>query len=154
MTRYEWDVRCADLELSRLERGFTQEDFLNFAGVVTLAHQTVVNDIHIETGSLRESAKLDFVESTHERWSAQISVGGASTGAKNPVKYALSEFFGRSPKYGGPPAHSYFQRIGWTPDEFGGNVGQGVPIEDDMMGPTTSFFDRGRRTPHPEAGGL
>jgi hypothetical protein len=154
MSEYDWDVRCADLELRRLQGGFTQEDWLHFAGIATLAHNTVVNDIHVETGSLRESTKLEFLESTHERWSAQISVGGASFGVKNPVRYAASEFFGYSTKYGGPPTHSYMKRIGWTPTEFGGNYSQGVPVEDDMIGPVTSFFSRGRRTPHPEAGGL
>lgn len=154
MTKYEWDTRCADLELSRLQSGFTQEDWLNFAAVATIAHNTVVNDIHVETGSLRESAKLDFTEATSQRWSAQIQAGGTSFGVKNPVRYALSEFFGRSPAHGGPPSHSYMKRIGWTPAEFGANFGQGVPIEDDMMRPTTEFFDRGHRTPHPEAGGL
>lgn len=151
--RYEWDTSCADLELGRLERGFTTEDLVAMAGIMAMAHQTVVNDIHVETGSLRESAKLDIEHSGSERFDAQISVGGASAGVKNPVAYAASEFFGTSPRHGGPPSHSFFKRIGWAPEEFGGST-QGVAIEDDMLAPVNAFFQRGVNTPHPERGGL
>lgn len=151
---YEWDVRCADVELSRLEGGFTGEDFVNFTRVAYLAYTTVVNDIHIETGSLKSSARLDLETMTPHVWSAEISVGGDSTGVKPIVRYAAAEFFGSSPRHGGPPSHSYFKRVGWTPDRFGGNFGSGVPIEDDLAGPASSFISRGRRTPHPERGGL
>jgi hypothetical protein len=150
---YEWDVRCADLELRRLQAGFTTDDLLHFAGVVARAHQSVVNDIHVETGSLRESAKFEIMRAGAREFDAEISVGGESGGVKNPVRYAASEFFGTSARHGGPPSHSFFKRVGWSPGEFG-DFSQGVPIEDDLIGPVTSYFSRGRNTPHPERGGL
>lgn len=150
---YEWDIRCADVELRRLQAGFTTDDLLHFAGRVAAAHQSVVNDIHVETGSLRESAKLEILHAGARLFDAEISVGGASAGIKNPVRYAASEFFGTSDVHGGPPSHSFFKRVGWSPEEFGG-FSQGVPIEDDMVGPVISYFQRGVNTPHPERGGL
>lgn len=164
MTDYEWDTRCADLELRRLQHGFTEYDHTNFAAVLMTAYARVSADVHVDTGRLRESGSAEVTRSAAHRWSGEISFGGAG------VRWAASEFFGTAPAHGGYPSHSYFRRVGWQPtprmggDEGGvpwsqqpiGNVssGQGVPIEDDMMGPVTSFISRGRRTPHPEAGGL
>lgn len=151
---FEWDIRCADVELARLEEGFTGYDFVNFTRVAYQAFNTVRNDIHVETGSLRDSARLNLGEATPERWSAEISVGGASAGVKPMVRYAASEFFGTSPRHGGPPSHSFYKKVGWSPASFGGNFSGGVPVEEDLVGPVSSFIERGRRTPHPEAGGL
>jgi len=149
MAKYEWDTSCADLELRRLGDGFEQRDFINFARVLAMGYVRAQADVHIETGSLRASMDMDVTTSTSDRWEGHISAGGTSSGEKNPVRYAASEFFGTYPKHGGAPNHSYFRRLGWNP--FGGAV-IGVPIEDDMLGPVTSFFSRGRNTPHPEAG--
>lgn len=136
MTKYEWDTRCADLELFRLEQGFTNYDHVNFARILLTGYTRVVKDIHIETGSLLSSSRVDPLESSPDRWSGEISVGGFSGGVNNPVRYAASEFFGTSPKHGGPPSHDYYRNL--------------RHIDDDFMGPVTSFFSRGRRTPHPE----
>lgn len=171
--KYEWDIRCADLELMRLENGFTQEDFMAFSSVLHLAFQTVQNTVHVMTGRLRESGSARVERSSSEDWVGQISFGGQG------VRYAASEFFGYSAKHGGYPSHAYFRRIGWQPmerafhpnDVAANTPGsspvrwnqapisntestEGAHIEDDMMGPVTSFFSRGRRTPHPEDGGL
>lgn len=137
---YEWDIRCADVELERLQDGFTTYDHLNFARVLLMGYTRAVADVHVETGSLRGSMRPDVTTSTDERWVGDISAGGASSGIKNPVRYAASEFFGNSPRYGGPPAHNYYRNL--------------EHIDDDMIGPVSSFISRGRRTPHPEAGGL
>lgn len=150
---YEWDVRCADLELHRLQDGFGTEDFLAMAGVVTAAYLLVQSDVHVVTDSLRQSGKLEISPSHDGDFEAEISFGGASGGVKNPVRYAASEFFGRSPKHGGPPSHTFFKEIGWTPPRFGSFSGA-APIEDDMVLPVEAFFDRGHSTPHPERGGL
>jgi hypothetical protein len=140
MSEYEWDVRCADLELARLERGFTGADHTAFARAFLTNFTRTVAAIHIETGSLLASSRADLLESSDSRWEAEMKYGGASAGVKNPVRYAVSELFGRSPKHGGPPSHDYLRST--------------RHIDDDFIGPVTSFFSRGRRTPHPERGGL
>lgn len=140
-TRYEWDVSCADLELRRLSDGFTGYDHVNFARVLAMGYARVQADVHIETGSLRGSIDMDVSSATGERWVGEIDAGGASVGVKNPVRYAASEYFGTSPRYGGPPSHNYFR-----------NVEQTMP--DDIQSVVASFVSRGRRTPHPERGGL
>jgi hypothetical protein len=162
-TGYEWDTRCANLELSRLQLGFTQYDFINFSRVLFMGFARAEADVHIETGRLAASGHAKINESTADRWSAEISFGGGQ------VKWAASEFFGYADAHGGYPSHQYFRKLGWLPNpRFGvdgngnvpwvqspmrdvpGGTGQGVPIDEDMLGPATSFFSRGRRTPHPE----
>lgn len=140
MTSYEWDTSCADLELRRLQDGFTGYDHANFSRVIIAAFTRTVKDVHIETGSLLASGRVEATDSTGDRWEGEISYGGRSAGVKNPVRYAASELFGTSPRHGGPPSHDYLRNV--------------EHIDDDMIGPLTSFFSRGRRTPHPEAGGL
>ena len=136
MTGYEWDTGCADLELARLQRGFTGADHASFARIFLTHYVRTVANIHIETGSLLSSARADLLHSDDEHWAAQMSYGGRSAGVKNPVRYAVSELFGTSPKHGGPPSHDYLRTT--------------AHVDDDFVGPVTSFFSRGRRTPHPE----
>lgn len=136
MSSYEWDTRCADMELARLERGFTTYDHMNFARVFLTNFTRTVQNIHIETGSLLSSSRADMVESSPVRWDAQMSFGGSSAGVNNPVRYAVSELFGTSPRHGGPPSHDYLRTT--------------AHIDDDFVGPVASFISRGRRTPHPE----
>lgn len=154
MTTYEWDAGCADLELARLERGFTGYDHVNFARVLTQGALRVEADIHVESGRLRSSAHSTVERSGSFEWEGDISVGDG-------LPYAASEFFGYSPKHGGYPSHAFMRRVGWQPtprfdgewsQQPVGNVpsAQGVPIEDDMIGPVASFLSRGRNTPHPE----
>ena len=170
MAKYEWDTRCADLELARLERGFTTEDFTNFAATLEMGFQTVQNTVHVMTGRLRESGQRTVTEASSSHWEGEISFGG------NGVKWAASEFFGYSDKHGGYPSHAYFRRVGWQPvartslepaenqpghSEVRWNQlpiantvpSQGFPIEDDMKYQAAYFFSRGSRTPHPERGG-
>lgn len=155
MTDYRWDASCADLELARLGAGFTGYDHANFARVLLMGLQRVIADIHVDTGRLRSSADASVETSDSSRWEAQIDVGGPG------IPYAASEFFGYSPKHGGYPSHAYFRRIGWQPLPRGAGEqwvqapirdtgsSQGVPIEEDLIGPTASFISRGRQTPHP-----
>ena len=42
MTEYRWDASCADLELGRLEAGFTGYDHANFARVLLMGLQRVI----------------------------------------------------------------------------------------------------------------
>lgn len=134
MSSFEWDTSCADLELARLHHGFTGYDHQNFARAFITNFTRVVANIHIETGSLLSSSRADMLASSDDRWEAEMRFGGTSAGVKNPVRYAVSELFGSSPKHGG--MHDYLRT---TRD-----------IDDDFMGPLTGFFSRGRRTPHPE----
>lgn len=161
MTHYHWDTRCADVEFDRLEMGFTGYDFTNFSRVLLMGFARVAADVHVETGRLRASGRADVRESTAETWAGEISFGGGR------VRWAASEFFGYSPKHGGYPSHQYFRNVGWQPfpryavsgqQDVPWNVGPisntetstGVPIEQDMLGPASSFISRGRNTPHPE----
>lgn len=136
MTSYEWDTRCADLELERLARGFTGHDHQNFARVLLTNFARVVGDIHIETGSLLSSSRADLIASTDDKWEAEMRFGGSSAGVKNPVRYAASELFGRSPKHGG--MHDYLRST--------------RHIDRDLVDPVGDFITRGRHTPHPEGG--
>lgn len=138
MTSYEWNTECADLELARLEHGWTAQDHMAFARALLTNFTRTVANIHIETGSLLSSSRVDLQESSGDRWEAEMRYGGTSAGVKNPVRYAVSELFGRSPKHGGPPSHDYLRTT--------------RHIDDDFIGPVTTFFSRGRRTPHPEGG--
>jgi hypothetical protein len=157
---YRVDTRCADLEFDRLEAGFTSYDYTNFSRVLLMVFARVEGDVHVETGRLKASGRADVERSTPETWAGEISFGGGN------VRWAASEHFGYSPKHGGYPSHAYFRKVGWQPlPRFAApgapvpwNVGpisntessQGVPIEDDMLGPASSFISRGRNTPHPE----
>lgn len=161
MTEYEWDTSCADLELSRLERGFTEQDHLGFARVLVQGFAKAQADVHVETGRLRASGHANIDRAGAHDWSGEISFGGGA------VKWAASEFFGYSPRHGGWPSHQYFKKLGWLPNERSFIEGEGaawtqgpardVPgsegIQDEMLDPVTGFFDRGHATPHPEHGG-
>src|SRR4051812_6142527 len=128
MTTFEWDTKCADLELARLQHGFTTTDHANFSRVLLAGYARTVKDVHIETGSLLASGRVDALDATGNRWSGEIRYGGLSAGIKNPVRYAAAELFSNSPRYGGQ--HNYLRGVDH--------------IEDDYIGPVTSFFSRGR----------
>lgn len=161
MTEYQWDTSCADLELRRLEHGYTEQDHLGFARILVEGFAKAQADVHVQTGRLRSSGRAEIDSSTSEGWSGEIRFGGGT------VRWAASEFFGYADKHGGYPSHQYFKKLGWLPNERSVGAEDGVPwaqspardvpgsegIQDDMMGPVTGFFDRGQHTPHPERGG-
>lgn len=131
--RYQWDVKCANVELKRLQDGFTDYDHFNFAAVLARNFMATQAIVHIETGSLHNSGQAEVTRSGKRRWEGEIRYGGISGGVNNPVRYAASELFGRSLRYGGD--HNYLR-----PTQH---------IDDEMVGPVASFISRGRRTPHP-----
>jgi hypothetical protein len=133
----EWDIRCADLELRRLQDGFTETDHLDFARVLLTNAARSEAVVHVLTGSLKASLDVEVTKSGKRRWQGEIRYGGESAGVNDPVRYAVSELFGRSPAYGGD--HDYL-----APTEF---------IDAEMVGPVSFFITRGRGTPHPEVGG-
>src|SRR3954469_2110669 len=118
MTGYDWDTRCADLELARLQAGFTGYDHANFSRVLLDGALHVEAAIHVETGRLKSSTDARIGTSSADRWEGTISVGGPG------IRYAASEFFGYSPKHGGYPSHSFMRPVGWQPTPRGG-VGHG-----------------------------
>jgi hypothetical protein len=136
VTEIDVDIRCSDWELRRLQDGFTAEDHLNFTSVLLRNYVKSYQDIHVETGSLRGSGEAEVDRTGDYVWEGHISYGGASLGVKNPVRYAVSELFGTSPRYGGPPSHDYLKYT--------------QHIDDELIGPITTFTFRGHRTPHPE----
>lgn len=133
---FEWDTRCADLELRRLREGFTGYDHLNFGRILFENFARTQAAVHIITDSLRQSGRADVTRSGRRRWEGEIIYGGFSSGPKTPVDYAVAELYGTSPKYGGD--HDYM-----APTRF---------IDEELLGPVSSFISRGRNTPHPERG--
>lgn len=138
MSTYHWDTTCADLELRRLHDGFTMYDHHNFGAVLFKNFAQTQIDVHVITDSLRQSGRADVTRSGRRRWVGEIIYGGFSSGVKNPVAYAAAELFSNSPRYGGQ--HDFMRSTRF--------------IDDEMIGPVSSFISRGRRTPHPERGGL
>lgn len=137
MTEYQWDERCADLELSRLQRGFTGLDHTAFGTVLLGGFLDTQAAIHVETGTLRASGRADVGTTNSSHWEGEIGYGGAfRVGNKVAGNYAWSEYFGRSPRYGGPPSHNWMLST--------------VGIEDPLTEAAEAFFDRGHFTPHPE----
>lgn len=136
MTQIDVDTRCSDWELRRLQDGFTTEDHMNFAAILFTNFVKTDQAVHVETGSLRGSGTAEVDHSGGDYWEGHIAYGGASFGVKPNVRYAVAELFGTSPKHGGPPAHDFMRHTRY--------------IDDELMGPVTTFFARGIRTPHPE----
>ncbi len=127
------DTTCADMELDRLQRGFTTEDHFNFASVLFTNYVQTQEDAHVITGSLRGSGIAEVDVARDSRWEGNISYGGASYGPRNPVKYAVYEIFKqRDLQYD----HYLFRRTDHIDDEY--------------VGPLTTFLARGRKLPHPE----
>ncbi len=150
MTEYRWDTRCADLELNRLRDGFTTYDHVNFTRVLLENFARTQVYVHFQTGSLRGSGKVDVGRSTSRRWEGEISYGGASSGIKNPVRYAVAERFASHRR-------AYIQQE--SLDTYGARAAGDhnfmrptAHIDDELIGPVSSFISRGRRTPHPERG--
>lgn len=138
MSSYRWDTRCADLELARLERGFTGNDIAALGGVLLAAFVETQTEIHVETGRLKASGEAKLLHSGSHAWSGEISYGGNfSYGGKRAGRYAASEYFGTSPRYGGPPNHNWMRHAE-------GDVGG------DMEAVVDAYFNRGHLTPHPE----
>ncbi len=156
MTKYQWDITCANRELKRIQRGFTEEDHASFAAVLLAGYIRVQSAAHVETGRLRASGSSDVTRSTARAWHGHMSFGGQG------VPYAASEFFGYSPRHGGYPSHAYYRGVGWQPTPRGFTSNGDVPwsqlpvrdapgtsgIQDEMIEPVGAFITRGKLTPH------
>lgn len=84
------DTSSVDRELDRLLRGFSGFDSLRFEKILTAQFLATQRTVHIITGSLKGSG-IQHSRSLRERWSGEISYGGATTGPINPVDYAVYE---------------------------------------------------------------
>lgn len=128
MTYIDVHTECADLELDRLGRGFTNRDHFAFASMLFDDFLITQRDVHVDTRSLQPSGEVVVTETRDDRWGGEIRYGGATTGPKNPVKYAQYEFF-----RGG--RHDFFRNV-YNPDHT-------------YVQAAAGFFSRGRTTPHP-----
>lgn len=70
-----------------------------FESIVVTQFQLTQRAVHIQTGSLKSSGKLD-TDTDDNSWKGTISYGGISSGVHNPVRYAGHEL-----ERGGP--HNY-----------------------------------------------
>jgi hypothetical protein len=77
-------------EIDRLSDGPTLNDYLAFERVLASQYSATQTAVHVITGSLKLSGKIDssFSQSS---WKGEISYGGSSEGVHNPVKYAEYE---------------------------------------------------------------
>ncbi len=132
MSFIDVDTTCADWEFDRLQQGFTEADHRNFASVLMRNFVRTQRDAHVITGSLRGSGEVDVDVTRENRWEGHISYGGSSPGVNNPVKYAVYEIFrGHNPAYD----HNLFRRT--------------ENIDEELVGPVTTYLTRGRKVPHP-----
>lgn len=91
MVRYYVDVSDLDEELDRLERGPGAADLLRLEAVLTQLFQTTQQAVHVRTGSLRGSGRVNsrFRQGV---WHGEIKYGGPAPGeVHDPVRYARLE---------------------------------------------------------------
>lgn len=92
MIHIESDYSEIDRELDRLERMPDGKTRLLLDTVLQLGYKETQAAVHIETGSLRDSGKVDSeVNKIDQQWTGEISYGGPSSGPNNPVDYAIYE---------------------------------------------------------------
>ena len=91
MIRVVIDMDSALKELDRIIALPSPEGLLRLEGVLLSAFETTQGDVHIETGSLKNSGRTES-EETEGGWSGAIIYGGPSAGFPNdPVDYAIYE---------------------------------------------------------------
>lgn len=90
-------------EMDRLEDLPNAKTNMLLDTVLKSVEGLVVGQVHIDTDSLRQSAKTDSNE-RGAKWIGTLTMGGESTGVNNPVDYAIYE-----KRRGG--AHDFFNGI-------------------------------------------
>lgn len=92
MIRLVSDWSAVDREIARIE---SMPDFKTRLALDIVLQQGFVQtqkDVHVETGSLKGSGKVESEASKIKaRWEGKIRYGGPSTGVNNPVDYAIYE---------------------------------------------------------------
>lgn len=92
MIRIESDWSAVEKELERLERMPDFKTQLALDIVLQLGFVDTQKDVHVDTGSLKESGKVESEASkATQKWEGTIRYGGPSTGVNNPVDYAIYE---------------------------------------------------------------
>lgn len=90
VTRYEWDTSDVDHHLNRLGNGPDERAVFDFEATFQGQFSQVLADVHIDTGSLRESGHTD-TRYNKFRFYGEMSFGGPSTGIYPNVRYAQIE---------------------------------------------------------------
>lgn len=86
------DISDADHELRRLEDGPDLQDLVRLDAAITRLYAETQAVVHIITGSLKASGKLEDSKFEGHVWHGQFSYGGVSEGsAHDPVTYAKVE---------------------------------------------------------------
>ncbi len=92
MIRITSDYSELDRELDRLERMPDVKAQLALDTVLQLGYKETQAATHVETGSLKDSGKVDSsVNKIDKQWEGEITYGGPSSGPNNPVDYAIYE---------------------------------------------------------------
>jgi hypothetical protein len=88
----EVDIHEPDDELTRLIHGLTGSDSHQFEAVLATQFIATQGHVHVITGSLRDSGKMDS-EDNRVKWVGDIKYGGVAPGAVyDPVVYADEEY--------------------------------------------------------------
>lgn len=86
------DISDAERELDRLVDGFDADNIAEFDVVLAEQFTGTQRQVHLVTGSLRASGRMDST-SSRKKWEGEISYGGESGGFPNdPVDYAEYEY--------------------------------------------------------------
>lgn len=89
--RIDVDMHEVTDELDRLLRGPGIETFLAYSAAFAEAYAEVVSIMHVETGSLKSTAKFDS-PAYPEGWQGTLRVGGAAPGMiRDPAYYGVYE---------------------------------------------------------------
>lgn len=92
MIQVKGDYSALERELDRLGRMPDFKTRLALDVVLQLGFKQTQGVVHVETGSLKDSGKVDSSVSKFDKsWEGEISYGGPSTGPNNPVDYAIYE---------------------------------------------------------------
>lgn len=130
--RIEMDASDALREIHRLAGGPGLDDVHRFERVIIAQYQATQAVVHIITGSLRRSGKVDFDAGfTGHQWNGEVTYGGDAPGAvRGYVKYARYE---QQRAIGGA---NYRRARGWLP---GTNIQGEANTDHDFMWPVAGF---------------
>ncbi len=124
------DTSDATRELDRLGDAPSTAALLRLEAILTAQFQATQQVVHIVTGSLRRSGKVDSRLRNGE-WSGDISYGGAAPGAvHDPVRYAELE------QQRAPGGRFYRSERGFIP---GADAEGRISVMHDFMAPAARF---------------
>lgn len=90
MIHIESNWESVDKELERLVHLPGPKGITTLDGVLAMAYAETQAAVHIDTGSLKESVKVESTEKG-QVWEGDLDYGGVSTGVNSPVDYAIYE---------------------------------------------------------------